>query len=139
MRRVSLLFAAAGVLAALSLHAGVILIEFKAEAGLNRVTLTWRVRAEQGIEAYEVERSMDPQEGFQRIGTVDAEGTPTAEMIRTYTYVDKTIFKTTDRTYYYRLRIVESNGRFSYSDVVSVSAHVSAARHTWGSIKAMFR
>ncbi|MDZ7373684.1 MAG: hypothetical protein ONB23_06905 [candidate division KSB1 bacterium] len=137
MRRILAL--ACGLVAAASLQAGVILVDFKAEPGLNKVTLVWRVRAEQGIEAYEVERSLDPHEGFQRIGRVEAEGTPSAETVRTYTYVDKTIFKASDRTYYYRLRIVESNGRFSYSDVLSVAVQVSAARHTWGSIKAMFR
>ncbi len=135
------LLAAVSVMMAVAvvLHAGVIILDFKAEPGFNKVTLTWRVRAEQGVEAYEVERSVQANAGFQRVGRVKAQGTPTPETVRTYTYVDKSVFKTTGRTYYYRLRIVETNGRWSFSEVVSVSPKISAARHTWGSIKAMFR
>jgi hypothetical protein len=56
-----------------------------------------------------------------------------------YAYEDDSVFKTAGRTYYYRLKIVDQDGRFTYSPIITVSPTISSARQTWGSIKAMFR
>ncbi|MFQ5754391.1 MAG: hypothetical protein ACE5HI_20630, partial [bacterium] len=56
-----------------------------------------------------------------------------------YMYKDKSVFKQLDRSYFYRLKIVDKDNSFSYSKVISVKPTISSARQTWGSIKAMFR
>ena len=119
--------------------ASVVIVDFKAEPGHDKVTLKWRVRAERNVEAYEVQRSASREAAFTRVGRVKAEGPFSVETVHEYTYVDKSVFKTTGQTYYYRLKIIETNGAFSFSSVVSVTPQISSARHTWGSIKAMFR
>ncbi len=119
--------------------ASVVIVDFKAEPGHDKVTLKWRVRAERNVRAYEVQRSVSRDAAFTRVGRVDAEGPFSVDTVHEYTYVDKSVFKTTGQTYYYRLKILENNGTFSFSSVVSVTPQISSARHTWGSIKAMFR
>ena len=57
-----------------------------------------------------------------------------------YTYLDETVFtKITDRTYSYRIKILDKDESFTYSPVVTVTPVLSAARETLGSIKAIFR
>ncbi len=56
-----------------------------------------------------------------------------------YSYTDKSVYKTNDYIFVYRLKIVDNNGQLSYSDQASVSLSISGVKRTWGSIKAMFR
>jgi hypothetical protein len=41
--------------------------------------------------------------------------------------------------YYYRLKIVDNNGNYVYSQTITVTHVISSVRDTWGSIKAIFR
>jgi hypothetical protein len=59
---------------------------------------------------------------------------------KSYSFTDNSIFKTTHTgTFYYRLIIVDSQGNSTPHDVIVSIAGNSGLRHTWGSIKAMFR
>ena len=116
---------------------GVVVNEFKGEPGLNRVTLKWIVTAESNIKGYEVLRSMDGA-NYQKLAFVDAKDDMAGE--KTYTFVDKTVFKPTGNTFYYKIKFVELDNFSQEIDrVVVVSPQISSARHTWGSIKATFR
>jgi hypothetical protein len=118
-------------------YAGALVTEFRAEPGFNKVTLKWHTEAEKNLKGFDIERGLNNQQ-FEKIGSVDAK--PGVGK-KDYLYEDNTVFKTTGRIYYYRLKIVEKDGdgQSNYSQVISVAPTISSARQTWGSIKAMFR
>lgn len=119
------------------LFAGAVISEFRADAGMNQVELKWVVTAEQGIKGYRILRSLDGTY-FSKVGFVAAQGITSGE--RTYKYVDKTVFKSSSRTFYYKIQFVNMDETASnYEKMVTVSPQISSARQTWGSLKAMFR
>lgn len=132
-------FFVAGFILALSaslVWAGAIVSEFRGEPARNKVTLKWTAEAEINLKAFEIERGLD-ERTFEKIATVEAKGNPTAKI--DYSYEDNTVFKTTARVYYYRLKIIDRDESYTYSNTIHVNPTISSARATWGSIKAMFR
>lgn len=121
-----------------SAFSGVVIKQFQAEPGLNRVELKWIVTKENNIKGYRILRSMNASD-FDKVGFVEAQGINGSE--RTYKFVDRTVFKSTDsRTFYYKLQFVNNDeSTNNYEKVISVTPQISSTRHTWGSIKAMFR
>jgi len=118
------------------LWAGAVISEFRAEPGRNKVTLKWTSEAEINLKGFEVQRGRD-EKHYDKIDFVNAKGSTIGKT--EYTYEDNSVFKTASRTYYYRLKIMDKNGGFTYSKSISVNPTISSARATWGSIKAMFR
>ncbi len=120
------------------LLAGTIVGDFHAQPGFNKVTLKWTSENEINLKGFDVERSLDNRaSSFRKIDFVEVSDEDKAK--KEYSYEDKTVFKASERTFYYRLKIVDEDGTSSYSDIISVSPTISSARQTWGSIKAMFR
>lgn len=119
-----------------SILAGTIILDFRGEPGYNKVTLKWTTQNEIDLKGFEVERGFNEND-FRKIGFVKTSDQQKNK--KEYTYEDKTVFKASIREFYYRLKIVDNNGSYSYSKHIKVSATVSSARQTWGSIKAMFR
>jgi hypothetical protein len=122
------------------LFAGTIILNFDAHPGLNMVTLKWSTENEINLRGFEVQRSLDNsgESSFKVVEFVNA--SPDQKPRKDYTYEDKSVFKQLDRTYYYRLKIVDKdNSPPSYSKVISATPTISSVRQTWGSIKAMFR
>ncbi|MEE4311203.1 MAG: hypothetical protein V2J62_04985 [candidate division KSB1 bacterium] len=114
-----------------------VIVDFKGDASRNMITIKWSTVSEVNCKEFVIERSLDNRT-FNRIGTVEATGSSSDK--QDYKYEDKSVFKTSDNTFYYRINIVDKDGRESmFSEVVSVTASVSSVRHTWGSLKAMFR
>jgi hypothetical protein len=117
--------------------AGSIVKEFHGEPGYNKVTLRWKSESENNLKGYEIERSFD-KAIWDNVGFVGARGN--AQGAAEYSFEDRSVFKPNDRTYYYRLKIVDRDNSFTYfGEVLTVSVAISSARQTWGSIKAMFR
>ena len=110
--------------------------EFRGEPGRNKVTVKWISEAEISLTSFEVERGLNDRE-FEKIASLEAKGSAVGKT--EYSYEDNSVFKTTARSYYYRLKIVDQDGSFTYSNVINVNPTISSARATWGSIKAMFR
>ncbi|RMD96111.1 MAG: hypothetical protein D6814_12010 [Calditrichaeota bacterium] len=112
--------------------------KFDLTPGYNKVILKWEVENEQGVKGYEIQRGMNDH-NFNKVDFVKAQ--QTSQSIKKYEYIDKTVFKLSNssRTFYYRLKIQNQDGTFSYSKVEHVTPTVSSARQTWGMIKAMFR
>jgi hypothetical protein len=118
-------------------QSGAIISDFQGEPGFNRVELKWIVSAENSLKGYQVMRSLDGNH-FDSIANVAASKTESGE--KTYHYNDTSVFKQTGRTFYYKLKIVNDDGStLDYDKVLVISPQISAARQTWGSIKAMFR
>lgn len=107
---------------------------FQARSDGVDITLQWTTEDESGVARFEIEREAEGDAGFQTIASVDARG-PSL-----YQYVDRTVFRKSATMYYYRVKIVYSNGSLPvYTASIPVSHTVSGVRRTWGSIKSMFR
>lgn len=90
---------------------------FRAQLQQQDVLLQWRTATEQNTAIFYIERSQDGKV-FQSIGNVAAAGTSTA--VKDYSFTD------TDPltgTAYYRLKMVDMDGRFTYSAVIIVRMH----------------
>ena len=113
---------------------GSILVNFEAFSLDNSIRLEWDSEQEINLSEYQIERSASGG-NFVYIGNRMPKGS-----YNHYTYLDETVFaKITDRTYSYRIKILDKDESFTYSPVVTVTPVLSAARETWGSIKAIFR
>lgn len=133
MRRykLSILFSLLTISVAL---ASVELFSFHAFAIVDHSRLEWTTGREENFSVFVIERSSDGQ-SFFAVGQVPATGS-----FSEYEFVDNSpLDVNADRTFYYRLRMVDRDGTYRYSDVQQVSLSFSAVQHTWGSIKAMFR
>ncbi len=137
----SIIFAVVILFAATLAVADVVIVEFHAAAGYNRVELTWKVSQETNVSGYQIQRSTDGQSfvAIDFVKATPASASPASP--KSYQYVDRTIFKPTGRTFYYRLGVkdADSDEIVSYSPTAVVSPQISGVHHTWGSIKAMFR
>lgn len=113
--------------------AGAEIVEFEAYSLGDRCQLAWRTAQETNLQTFVVERSSDGTRFFP-VGTVEAEGS-----YSNYQYTDVSPLAQSSRVFFYRLKILDKDQSFTYSVVREVSLVFSAFRHTWGSIKAMFR
>ncbi|MCH7774854.1 MAG: T9SS type A sorting domain-containing protein, partial [Bacteroidetes bacterium] len=89
------------------------LTSFTAQANDGVVYLNWTTATEQNNQGFEVQRSTNNQ--FTTIGFVSGSGTTTE--IHNYSFTDSDVHT---GTYYYRLKQVDYNGIYDYSDVVQV-------------------
>ncbi len=94
----------------------VTLLSFDVSGKKENAILQWTTSQEVNVNFFEVQRSIDGKE-FIKIGLVTAFGNSAST--RLYNYTD-TIGK--DKTYYYRLRMIDKDEAFSYSKVVSIKS-----------------
>lgn len=87
------------------------LLSFTASKGDNRVILNFTTTNELKLASFEVERSPDGS-SFTTIGTVTTEGANTD-----YAYIDVQPLSSMN---YYRLKMINQNGGYSYSKTVSI-------------------
>lgn len=93
------------------------LVAFKGLLQGSDALLQWETATETNTARFEVERSTDGI-GFQKIGTVAAAGTSSANA--SYAYTDKGAALLPTNTIYYRLRTVDKDGKVSYSQVAAI-------------------
>lgn len=97
------------------------LLDFTAEAaGKRKVNTWWQTDNEQGSSHFEVERSASGHD-FQYLGRVAATGN--SQEIRSYGFQDAAALSGTS---YYRLRMVDLDGSYTYSEVVRVELEKEA-------------
>jgi N-acetylneuraminic acid mutarotase len=90
------------------------LTSFTATTNGKKVTLNWSTSTELNNLGFEIQRSTEGIE-FITVGFVNGNGTTTEP--QTYSYADKNL---DNGKYYYRLKQVDYNGSYEYSDVVEV-------------------
>ena len=130
----SLLTIGLSLLLLAGLYGGATVVDFGGYSETSRIVVQWTSLVEQNLEGYEIQRSMDGQ-NYTKLGFLDARGANTG-----YTYIDDSVFaKISGRVYTYRLKFVDRDGNTSYSNAVTVESQISSVKHTWGSIKAMFK
>jgi len=102
------------------------------------ITLRWTTDEETGVQRFEIVRAvweLTQWGPFVLVGSVDQlKGNNSS-----YEYVDKSVFKSSAGVYGYRIRVINGSNPAPETEPVSVSHLSSAAKRTWGSIKAMFR
>lgn len=81
----------------------------------NEVVLHWSVTNQVNTATFEIERSKNGKDNWQTIGNTPAAGIYAANM--DYSYTDAT---PRDGSNYYRLKMVDVDGKFTYSPVQSV-------------------
>ena len=96
----------------------VTLIDFKAQARGNNVMLTWYATQETDFRQYEIERSTDGRR-FSQIGTVAGRN------LTNYQFEDGDV--PLNRQVFYRLKMVDIDGKFKYSKTVSLRVRQSAS------------
>jgi hypothetical protein len=90
------------------------LTSFTATSNGKEVTLNWSTATEINNLGFEIQRSIERDEFFT-IGFVNGHGTTTEQ--HNYSYADKNL---DNGKYFYRLKQVDYNGTYEYSDVVEV-------------------
>jgi len=106
--------------------------DFKIGFMIDKVYLKWKSTIEDSVSEYVIERSFDNLV-FTAIGKMEKKGNYSE-----YLFIDKNIFKSSTRTFYYRVKVVESSGLFTFTDILQLTPRISSAKQTWGSIKAIF-
>jgi hypothetical protein len=89
------------------------LTSFTARASSNAVTLNWSTATETNNQGFDIERNSG--NGFEKIGFVAGFGTSTE--VHNYSYVDGSL---QGGVYTYRLKQIDYDGTFEYSNVVEV-------------------
>ena len=98
-----------------SLIVPVELISFAASVNGTSVTLDWATATELNNSGFEVQRTFCSKDSWVKIGFVDGHGTTTER--HNYSYVDVNLLGS---QYMYRLKQIDFNGQYEYSDVVEV-------------------
>ena len=86
--------------------------------------LFWTTDTEVNSDYFEVERSESLTLGYEVIGRTAAAGNSTSKLY--YNLEDDQIFKS--GTYYYRLKLVDLDGSFEYSDPITVTVEFDGTR-----------
>jgi hypothetical protein len=94
------------------------LSSFTAETGDNTVVLNWSTATETNNNGFEIERKLKNQE-WVTIGFVQGKGTTTE--IQNYSYIDDYSLLPYEGTVLYRLKQIDYNGSFEYSEQLAVN------------------
>lgn len=97
------------------------LLNFAAATVTDGIALNWTTTNEINTKEFELQRSTDGNR-FDAIGTVKAGGTTHAK--KDYNYFDEDAYKQKSTTLYYRLKMVDNNGSFTYSRVAFIQLGV---------------
>lgn len=80
--------------------------------------LDWSTASEQNSKQFDVERSLNGS-SFSRIGVVNAVGN--SSQTSTYQYKDLNIDKLNSSVMFYRLKQIDINGKFNYSNIIRLN------------------
>jgi len=119
---------------------------FFARSSGDDISVKWNVSNEDNLKLFEIERSIDSDNSFKRIGDTKPDGS------KMYEFADKEAYFIidtkkkaankfqSDKVYYYRLKIIFDDDTFIYSEKTSPLIHkVNSVKRTWGMLKEMFR
>jgi len=100
----------------------VTLVSFRAQEAEPAILLTWQTTQEVNFDFFQLERSPDLRTGFASIAVLSPEGDAARG---TYSYLDQTT--EANRVYYYRLKMVDQDGTYAYSKVVSAQRNLESS------------
>ena len=91
------------------------LTSFTVQAKEENIILNWSTATELNNSGFDIERSQDSKE-FVKLGFVEGHGTTSQP--QGYTFVDNNV--TAKTKYYYRLKQVDNDGSFEYSETIKI-------------------
>ncbi|MBX9783242.1 MAG: S8 family serine peptidase [Chitinophagaceae bacterium] len=97
----------------------VTLVNFTANKRYPHIDLNWKTETESNSSHFEVERKIDGEAVFAKIGSVTAAGNSAQTM--DYSYKDENVLYR-GRRFQYRLKMVDLDGKFSYSNIVTLTS-----------------
>ncbi len=89
--------------------------------------LTWKTENEINTAGFEVERSIDGN-NFNQIAFVKGAGN--SSIVLNYAHTDNDAIEQQSTTLYYRLKIVNTNGSFKYSNIITINLPITKASIT---------
>ncbi|MBZ0198384.1 MAG: hypothetical protein K8H86_00835, partial [Ignavibacteriaceae bacterium] len=92
------------------------LTSFAAQAGDNSINISWSTATEKNNRGFDIERKLE--NGWEKIGQQEGKGTSLE--ISNYTFIDNFKYKSFKGTVEYRLKQIDFDGTYTYSQVVSV-------------------
>ncbi|MFO7526771.1 MAG: T9SS type A sorting domain-containing protein [Ignavibacteriaceae bacterium] len=95
------------------------LVSFNAIADVNNVILNWTTATEVNNQGFQIERNISGSEEWVTIGYIEGKGTTTETQY--YTFTDKSLSL---GQYSYRLKQVDFDGTFAYSQQVEVEVSI---------------
>lgn len=101
------------------------LSKLTARISTSGIDLSWKAFTELNSERFDVQRSADGHI-FEVIGNVKGRGTATTA--KSYEYKDVTPLRGMN---YYRLKVLDKNGEFSYSNIAAINAGTDSNRADW--------
>jgi len=99
------------------------MLTFTASVRNSEIQLLWTTASELNNRGFEIERSFGDQNNFVTVGFVDGKGNSTE--LNYYSFTDNPQLSGVNQIYY-RLKQVDFDGTFSYSEIASVSYDVPA-------------
>ncbi len=93
------------------------LVYFKGALQNNSTFLQWETINENNTSYFDVERSIDGR-NFDRIGEVAASGNSAGP--NQYSHIDNDVTNLSSAVIYYRLKMVDIDGQFKYSSIVTI-------------------
>ena len=93
----------------------------------NSVLLNWKTENEINTSHFAIERSIDGNR-FTGIGNVTANGRNNAGGSFSYGFTDNDAVNQPSQRIYYRLKMVDIDGTFKYSNIVSISMPITTGR-----------
>jgi glucose/arabinose dehydrogenase len=94
------------------------LITFTGKLNNNATLLGWTTASELNSDYFSVERSIDGT-NFSPIAKIGANGNTSTS--RSYTYTDADVQFQSATTIYYRLKIVDKDGNYTYSNIITIT------------------
>jgi parallel beta-helix repeat protein len=95
------------------------LLSFTAYKDKSAHRLNWTTATEQNVSHFEIEASSDPAMAFKTIGNVRAAGNSNTP--KYYDFTNQPINQSTNQPiYYYRLKMIDFDGSFEYSNSISI-------------------
>ncbi|MDD5569693.1 MAG: hypothetical protein PHD97_00895 [Bacteroidales bacterium] len=99
------------------------LLSFNAKSNKNNVMLTWSTATETNNDYFTIEKSQD---GIAFSELVNISGVGNSTSIREYSYNDENPYAIT----YYRLKQTDFDGKYSYSEIISVNSNINNIYNT---------
>jgi hypothetical protein len=134
MKRLALILPAIAVFSCLAFAGAIKENSLTGTSDGNTIVIRWLSEDESGVVRFEIERKAGLTGSFFALSVLSPRGNNSA-----YEYLDESAFRSTERVYQYRVKVVYSDGTSVDYGPITVSHQTSDVKRTWGSIKAMFR
>ncbi len=91
------------------------LISFSGKVTGSDIMLAWKASNQNNFSRFELERSLDEGNNFEKIANITSGNTTSGD----YYFTDRNVFQQAGKTYLYRLTMFHSDGSFLYSNTVA--------------------